>query len=146
MFLIPLAKGGKMDEKINIIELLNYQANEIATEGHMGWGNTMVMAAERIKELEGEFHSRAPGAREYCRGCEYLSTIEILKNKVKELERDNETLRHNLRKEFETVDCGRKRVKGLEERIEKFKRQWDETPDSYYQDLVDELCKLVEKK
>lgn len=54
-----------MDEKmkeINIVKLLNYQANEIATKGHAGWGNTMTMAADYIKELEARITELEPDA------------------------------------------------------------------------------------
>jgi hypothetical protein len=38
-------------ENKELIELLKKQANEIAQEGHAGWGNTMILAAERLEAL-----------------------------------------------------------------------------------------------
>ncbi len=35
----------------DIVPFLIRQAEEIATEGHNGWGNTMIMAAEEIERL-----------------------------------------------------------------------------------------------
>lgn len=36
---------------MDIVELLKQQAQEIAKEGHDGWGNTMTWAAEEIEKL-----------------------------------------------------------------------------------------------
>lgn len=36
---------------MDIVELLKQQAQEIAKEGHDGWGNTMIWAAEEIEKL-----------------------------------------------------------------------------------------------
>ncbi len=36
---------------MDIVVLLYEQAREIAKEGHNGWGNTMVAAAEEIEKL-----------------------------------------------------------------------------------------------
>jgi hypothetical protein len=41
-------------ENKELIELLKKQANEIAQEGHAGWGNTMILAAERLEALNGK--------------------------------------------------------------------------------------------
>lgn len=41
----------------NLIDMLRQQADEIAREGHAGWGNTMQAAADRIEWLEAE-HDR----------------------------------------------------------------------------------------
>jgi len=52
---------------MQLIKMLLQQANEIASSGHNGWGNTMREAAdliiakrERIFELENEAAKRAP--------------------------------------------------------------------------------------
>ncbi len=36
---------------MDIIKQLREQAQEIAKEGHAGWGNTMVIAADEIERL-----------------------------------------------------------------------------------------------
>ena len=36
---------------MDIVELLRKQAQEIAREGHNGWGNTMIAVAEEIEKL-----------------------------------------------------------------------------------------------
>ena len=36
----------------DLINLLNQQAEEIAKEGHNGWGNTMLLAAEHLAKLD----------------------------------------------------------------------------------------------
>lgn len=55
-----------MDD-MQLIKMLLQQANEIASAGHNGWGNTMREAADRIMakrdrifELENEVAKRAP--------------------------------------------------------------------------------------
>ena len=35
-----------------LIDILLLQAKEIETEGHAGWGNTMLDAAQKLKECE----------------------------------------------------------------------------------------------
>ena len=40
---------------IELIETLNLQAQEIAAEGHAGWGNTMADAARELKGLHEAF-------------------------------------------------------------------------------------------
>jgi hypothetical protein len=39
-------------ENKELIELLKKQAKEIADANMLGWGNTMMLAAERLEELE----------------------------------------------------------------------------------------------
>lgn len=41
-------------ERERLIETLDRQGNEIAGEGHMGWGNTMHEAVEVMREMERE--------------------------------------------------------------------------------------------
>jgi len=40
-----------------LIELLRKQAEEIAKEGHAGWGNTMSFAADRLEAIK-EAHGK----------------------------------------------------------------------------------------
>lgn len=47
----PQGRGGMMDD---LILLLRKQADEIASEGHNGWGNLDLMAADEIDRLRAE--------------------------------------------------------------------------------------------
>lgn len=39
-------------QTLELVKLLNQQANEIASAGHNGWGNTMRDAADKLEELQ----------------------------------------------------------------------------------------------
>lgn len=39
---------------MDIVKLLREQAAEIAAEGHLGWGNTMLEAAREIESLQSQ--------------------------------------------------------------------------------------------
>ena len=39
-------------QTLELVKILNRQANEIASEGHNGWGNTMREAADKLEELQ----------------------------------------------------------------------------------------------
>ena len=41
-------------DNTELVNLLEKQAEEIADDGHAGWGNTMKLAAERIAQLTAE--------------------------------------------------------------------------------------------
>lgn len=41
----------KKPSTCEIITLLRKQALEIASDGHYGWGNTMILAADRLQTL-----------------------------------------------------------------------------------------------
>lgn len=53
---------------MDIVELLKQQAQEIAKEGHDGWGNTMTWAAEEIEKLRAAQQSVQP-TDETCANC-----------------------------------------------------------------------------
>lgn len=64
-----------------VIEALRKQAAEIAREGHMGWGNTMVAAAEAREALLAE-RDALRDALEHCidsLGSEYALPPECIK-------------------------------------------------------------------
>jgi chorismate mutase len=48
-----------------VIDALRKQADEIAREGHMGWGNTMTAAADAIDALLAERNGLAKDAERY---------------------------------------------------------------------------------
>ena len=37
---------------LELVKILNQQANEIASEGHNGWSNTVRDAADKLEELQ----------------------------------------------------------------------------------------------
>ena len=41
-----------------LIEMLEAQAREIADEGHAGWGNTMIAAAEMLRKYKADQNDR----------------------------------------------------------------------------------------
>ena len=74
-----------------LIKLLREQANEIAKEGHNGWGNTMLQAADRLARGE-ELEKENKELKEECDQCQsdYEKEIADLQQENKELKLINE--------------------------------------------------------
>jgi hypothetical protein len=69
-------------ETKELIDLLRQQAKEIADANMLGWGNTMMLAAERLEELEaGE---SAEVSEQTCPMCESKGTVEYWCTNCKE--------------------------------------------------------------
>lgn len=48
---------------MDIVDQLKLQAEEIAEEGHAGWGNTMILAAAEIERLRARPAAKTEGKK-----------------------------------------------------------------------------------